>query len=214
MLCRYTAIIAAVDGGGEPDATRTPDWILACMNNQPNIFLSYVLEDRSWADQCAAFLRSIGASVHTDQSLITPGEEFQRRLQEAILQTTHILVLIGPRTRLSQWVDREIELGTESRDDGPGAGVVGIILPSHEDFSRPYYDPENVPVRLHDLIQNEYAILRKWTESPDELSRWLEDAERRRYRHRPEPSLGAAVQLRRFSWDAKVDESLPDLEPR
>lgn len=184
------------------------------MKNQLNIFLSYVLEDRSWADQCAALLQNSGASVHTDRSSIKPGEEFQRRLQEAILQTTHVLVLIGPRTRLSQSVDREIELGTESREDGPGAGVIGIILPSHEDFSRPYYDPENIPVRLHDLVQNEYALLRKWTDSPDELSRWLDEAERRRYRHRPEPSLGAAVQLRRFSWDAKVDESLPDLEPR
>lgn len=184
------------------------------MKTQPTIFLSHVLEDQSWADQCAALLRSIGASVYTARSLLEPGDEFPRRLREAILQTTHTLVLIGPRTRLSQWVDREIELSTESRDDGPGAGVVGIILPSHEDFSRPYYDPENVPVRLHDLVQNEYAIVRKWTENPDELSRWLDEAERRRYRHRPEPSLSAAVRLRRFSWDAKVDESLPDLEPR
>ena len=184
------------------------------MKNQPNVFLSHVHEDQSWADQCAALLRSIGASVHTAQSLLEPGEEFQHLWQEAILQTTHILVLIGPRTRLSQWVDREIELGTESRDDGPGAGVVGIILPSHEDFSRPYYDPENIPVRLHDLVQNEYAIVRKWTENPDELARWLDEAERRRYRHRPEPSLSAAVQIYRFAWDNKVDASLPDLEPR
>lgn len=184
------------------------------MKNQPNIFLSYVHEDQSWADRCTSLLRGIGASIHTARSLLEPGEEFQRRLREAIHQTTHSLVLIGPRTRLSKWVDCEIELSTESRDDGPGAGVIGVILPSHEDFSRPYYDPENVPVRLHDLIQNEYAILRKWTESPDELSRWLEDAERRRYRHRPEPSLGAAARLYRFAWDAKVDASLPDVKPQ
>lgn len=194
---------------GKLDAAR-----ISCMKNQPNIFLSYVREDQTWAERCASLLQSIGASTHTVRSLMAPGETFQRRLQETILQTTHILVLIGARTRLSQWVDREIELGTESRDDGPGAGVIGIILPSHEDFSRPYYDPENVPVRLHDLIQNEYALLRKWTERPDELSRWLDEAERRRYRHRAEPSLAAAAWLYRFAWDAKVDESLPDLEPR
>ena len=58
------------------------------------------------------------------------------------------------------------------------------------------------------------AAISLTSESPDELSRWLDEAEQRRYRHRPEPSLGIAVQLRRFSWDAKVDESLPDLEPR
>jgi hypothetical protein len=103
-------------------------------------------------------------------------------------------------------VDREIELGTESREDGPGAGLVGVILPPHDDFSRPYYDPENVPVRLHDLVQNEYAILRKWSENPDEIRPWLEEAERRR-RHCPEPSLGASAQLYRFAWDPAVDGS-------
>lgn len=157
-------------------------------------------------------LEDIGASIHTARSFMEPSKEFQHSLREAISQTTHTLVLIGPQTRLSKWVDREIELSTESRDDGPGAGVVGIVLPSHEDYSRPYYDPDNIPVRLHDLIQNEYAILRKWTDRPDELRHWLAEAERRRRHHRPEPSLGAAAQLYRFSWDAKVDASLPDPE--
>lgn len=180
----------------------------------PRIFFSYVLEDRPWADQCARLMQGIGASICSAPAL-RPPEEFQAQLQEAVRQATHTLVLIGPRTRLSKYVDLEIELSAERRDDGgPGAGVVGIILPSHEDFTRPYYDPQSIPLRLHDLIQNEYAILRKWTDNPGELERWLEEAERRRRFRRPEISLGAAAQIYRFAWDASVDEALADPQSR
>jgi hypothetical protein len=134
------------------------------------------------------------------------------QLRDCALRSTHTVVLIGPATRLSKWVDREIAVSTESREEGPGAGLIGVILPHHEDFSRPYYDPQNVPLRLHDLVESEYAIVRKWSEKPEEVVRWLEDAARRREFFRPEPSLGAAAQIYRFSWSAEVDESRPDPE--
>lgn len=179
---------------------------------QPYIYLSYVKMDQPWADRLSAVLASAGIAVCNLQSALQPGQDFQRQLREFILASTHTLVLIGPTTRLSKWVDREIELSTELREDGPGAGLIGVILESHDDFRRPYYDPENVPVRLHDLIQSEYAIIRKWSEKPEEITCWLEDAARRRQSYRPEPSLGAAAQIYRFAWDQKVDESRPDPE--
>jgi hypothetical protein len=141
-----------------------------------------------------------------------PGKVILSSLREAILASSHTLVLVGPTTRLSQWVDREIELSTETRNGGPGAGLIGVILPTHDDFSRPYYDPENVPVRLHDLVQSEYAIIRKWSEKPEEIARWLEDAARRRQSYRPEPSLRAAAEIYHFAWNKQVDELRPDIE--
>jgi len=65
------------------------------------------------------------------------GEDFEAQLRESIGTATHTIVLVGPQTRFSRWVDREIEQSTESREDAPGAALVGVILPSHEDFSRP-----------------------------------------------------------------------------
>jgi hypothetical protein len=172
---------------------------------EPCVFLSYVHADQSWAERFSSLLAGSGITICNSWSSLKPGEDFEARLRESIGTATHTVVLIGPQTRFSHWVDREIEHSTESREDAPGAALIGVILPSHEDFSRPYYDPENVPLRLHDSIQNDYAIAKKWSEDPAEIGRWLDEAEKRRHRYSPEPSLGAAAQLYRFSWDEAVD---------
>lgn len=172
---------------------------------EPCIFLSYVHADRSWAEQFSSLLAGSGITTRNSWSSLTPGEDFEARLRESIGTATHTLVLIGPQTRFSRWVDREIEQSIEAREDAPGAALIGVILPIHEDFPRPYYDPENVPLRLHDSIQNEYAIIKKWSEDPAEIRQWLDEADRRRNRYCPEPSLGAAAQLYRFPWDEGVD---------
>ncbi len=172
---------------------------------EPCIFLSYVHADQSWAEQFSSLLSGSGIAICNAWSSLELGEDFDARLRESIRTATHTVVLVGPRTRFSRWVDREIEQSTESREDGPGAALIGVILPTNEDFSRPYYDPENAPLRLHDSIQNDYAIIKKWSEDPAEIRRWLDEAERRRHRYCPEPSLGAAAQLYRFSWDEGVD---------
>ncbi|MGB0127788.1 MAG: TIR domain-containing protein [Rhodocyclaceae bacterium] len=174
---------------------------------EARVFLSFVHEDRSLADQCVGLLQGVGVPVCNAGQPET-GEGIRDQLQELILQATHLLVLVGPRTRLSKFVDQEIELSTERRENGnPGAGVIGIILPSHPDYDRPYYEPENIPLRLHDLIESEYAILRKWTDNPDELRRWIDEADRRRGYRQPELSLRAAAQIYRFGWDSEVDEA-------
>jgi hypothetical protein len=179
---------------------------------QPCIYLSYVNSDQPWADRLLALLGNTGIKTCNPQTALQPGQNIERSLREMILAATHILVLIGPTTRLSKWVDREIELSTEARENAPSAGLIGVLLESHEDFSRPYYDPGNIPLRLHDLIQSEYAIIRKWSEKPEEVSRWLDDATTRRHYFRSETSLRAAAEIYRFSWDRAVDESRPDPE--
>jgi hypothetical protein len=171
----------------------------------PRIFLSHLPADQPLADQLATLLQASGFELCKSWDAMQPEAASEASLEDCVKGATHTVVLIGPQTRFSLWVDHEIERSTEPRDDGPGAALIGVILPNHEDYSRPYYDPENIPLRLHDLIQSEYAIVRKWTEDPAEIRRWLEDADGRRHRHCPEPSLGAAAQLYRFSWNAEVD---------
>lgn len=169
---------------------------------EPHIFLSYVREDKSWAEQLTSLLAGVGIAVTEP---MTSGESWEDWVESNARTATHTLVLIGAQTRWSRHVDHEIEVSTESRETGPGAALIGVILPTHEDFDRPYYDPENVPLRLHDLIQTEYAMVRKWSDKPDEIRQWLEETERRRHYHPSEPSLRVAAQLYRFSWDDAVD---------
>lgn len=180
--------------------------------NQPCVFLSYVKADQTWAEQLTKLLAPLGVTVCDAQSAQQDPTAGLDQVRQAIQTASHTCVLLGPATRLSRWVDREIELSTEPREDGPGAGLIGVILPTHEDFSAPYYDPANVPIRLHDLIQGDYAVIRKWSENPEDLWRWLDEAERRRHSSRPEPSLRAAAEIYRFGWDQSVDEARPSPE--
>jgi hypothetical protein len=177
---------------------------------EPRIFVSYAAEDASWAEQLGSLLAKAGLP-HT-KTAPPVGVSWADWTSDTAKNATHTLVLVGSHTRLSRWVDREIELSTECRDTGPGAALIGLILPTHEDFKRPYYDPEHVPLRLHDLVQTDYALVRKWSGKPEEIRQWLEDAEKRRHYRRPEPSLGAAAQLYRFAWDAAVDEARGHLD--
>jgi MTH538 TIR-like domain (DUF1863) len=126
-------------------------------------------------------------------------------LRQQATGATITIVLIGPATRFSHWVDQEIEVSTKPTKSGPGAGLVGVILPHHEDYSKPYYDPEHVPLRLHDRILAEYAILRKWTDDPSEIARWLTETDRRRCQYDPTPSVRALMDLRRFPWSEPED---------
>jgi hypothetical protein len=102
----------------------------------------------------------------------------------------------------------EMEVAMATRENGPGAGLIGVILPNHDDFKRPYYEPELVPLRLHDFIMQEVAIIKKWTDSPKAVHSWLEDAERRRHalQRRTRVSLSTLKFIREHRWTNKGDE--------
>lgn len=172
--------------------------------NEPSIFLSFIREDQEWARRIAAHLTKAGLN-YLDPTSLNTGEDWTEWTRKAAQTATHTLVLVGPQTRLSKSVDQEIELSTQSRENGLGAALIGVILPHHEDFGQPYYEPENVPLRLHDLIQSGYALLRKWSDEPEVIRDWLAEAGQRRQHRRPEPSLRAAAQIYRHIWDAAVD---------
>ncbi len=166
------------------------------------IFLSYAAEDSEWADNISDLLSAEGLTVCKPWSPPANADEWLQKIAE---NATHTLVLVGNSTRLSKWVNREIEISTEYRKDGPGAGLIGILLPTLESFSTPYYEPEDVPLRLHDLVLSDYALIRKWSDDAKDIRLWLDEAEKRRFNYRPEPSMATAAQLYRFSWSSDVD---------
>jgi hypothetical protein len=173
------------------------------------VFLSFSQADRPWADRMQETLEAAGATVLTaDRSGVGPGDLLLADLRNAVSEATVLFVLIGPRTRFSKRVDQEIECGLRRTSDRPAPGLVAVILPEHEDFSRPYYDPGNVPLRVDDHVSRESAILRKWSEDPAQVRKWLAEATQRRRRF-PSPMVSFATQaaLERFAWDQSVEEA-------
>jgi hypothetical protein len=119
------------------------------------------------------------------------------------------MVLVGPLTKDSQWVEMEMEVAMAARENGPGAGLIGVTLPNHDDFERPYYEPDLVPLRLHDFVTREVAIIKQWTDSSATVQSWLEDSERRRhaFQRRTRLSLSTLKFIREHDWTNEGDES-------
>jgi hypothetical protein len=184
-------------------------------NTQPTVFLSYAPSDRRRADAMQHLLEAAGTKVlAVAAARRAMGDTMLATIGDALSEATVTVVLIGPQTRSSRWVDKEIELAMQGTANRPPTGLVAVILPEHEDYSRPFYDPENVPLRIHEHVSRESAILRKWTENPDELQSWIAEATQRRRRF-PAPFVNFSTQsaLNQFDWDASVDEASPEDAP-
>lgn len=178
---------------------------MADMNANRKVFLSFAVSDKKSADEMRQMLESQGVEVLSADTDIRAGSAWPESPPSVVF------VLIGPKTRASQWVDQEIKIAIEGTTSGPPPGLVAVILKEHEDYSRPFYDPENVPLRIHDHVSRESAILRKWPKDPAEVLSWIEDAVRRRQRF-PSPFVNFSTQsaLSNFDWDASADEVTPE----
>ena len=175
------------------------------MSANRKVFLSFAASDKKSADDMRQMLESQGVEVLSAGTDIPAGSAWPESPPSVAF------VLIGPKTRASKSVDQEIKTAIEGTPSGPPPGLVAVILKEHEDYARPFYDPENVPLRIHDHVSRESAILRKWPKDPAEVLNWMEDATRRRQRF-PSPFVNFSTQsaLNNFDWDASADEATPE----
>ena len=183
---------------------------MAELISNPKVFISFAASDKRSADEMRKMLESEGVEVLSAESSSRAGTHMLESLHSAMSSASVVFVLIGPRTRASKWVNQEIEMAIQGTPSSPPAGLVAVILKDHEDYSRPFYDPDNVPLRIHDHVSRESAILRKWPKEPAEVRRWIADAIRRRERF-PSPFVNFSTQsaLSRVFWDESVDEAAP-----
>lgn len=173
-----------------------------------SVYLSHVQSDQPYADRLRQLLKSIGISVVSSGEL-TVGDHLEDLARGGLNDCSTMVVLIGPHTRDSRWVDMEIELGIRPQPGRPATGLLGIILENHEDFSRPYYDAEKVPPRLHDRVRWEYGLIKKWDENLGRIREWLDESMRRAQHYCPTVNLKTLRTLRTFQWNESIDTPRP-----
>ena len=178
--------------------------VMSSNSSTAHIFLSYAVPDQSYADQFRALTAPHNVRLSGSHDIAAEAN-IADDVREALASCDIVVVLIGPTTQHSRWVDMEMELAIAPRSNGPTAGLLGIILPEHPDFAKPYYDPKNVPPRLHDRVHWEYGLIRKWTEDFDLVLQWLKEADRRRRQYRPAVNYSAIQALQRREWDDSAD---------
>ena len=160
------------------------------------VFISYHHEDdQEWKDRFVRIMsdRIVDRSVDIGDIVGNnpPTEDTLRRIREEhIADATVTVVLIGRRTWQRKYVDWEI--GTTLRDThtNPRCGLVGILLPSHQDFNQSKFNPRLIPPRLADNCDcdNPYSSIYDWSteKSADTVQDWIHQAFKRR-RQQPDP---------------------------
>lgn len=91
-------------------------------------------------------------------------EYIKQLIQKGFLNdTTVLIVLIGNKTKCRKHVDWEISGALNLKVGDQYAGLLGLLLPSHVDYGKSTYSSSNIPERLTDNLNSEYAIIRDYT---------------------------------------------------
>ncbi|MBI4311791.1 MAG: TIR domain-containing protein [Chloroflexi bacterium] len=112
-----------------------------------------------------------------------PTERVRQIIREEYLHdSTVIVVLIGSQTWQRKHVDWEIGSSIRQTALNTRSGLLGILLPTYPfpSPSRNTYDPNTIPPRLYDNLQNNYATIHLWNTDPSVVSEWIDAAFRRR----------------------------------
>lgn len=88
-----------------------------------------------------------------------------------ISDTSVVVVLVGKNTYCRKHVDWEISAGLLN-----DTGLIGLALPSHSSYKKDKYSKEDVPPRLVDNLESEYASFHDWTENRSTMVNWIEKA--------------------------------------
>jgi hypothetical protein len=166
------------------------------------IYISHVADDVSYAHRLRDLLDLPREMIATSSDSDPSGTADDSRLQ-FLRECGSIVVLVGPRTQLSRWVDSEIDIAITDRPKP--AALLGIVLPHHKDFAKPYYEPCNVPRRLHDRVHHDYALMKKWTEDTEKIRGWLIEVSKRSQHLRSTVSSRAMLDLKKQNWDDTSD---------
>jgi TIR domain len=73
----------------------------------PSIFISHSSSDDGMAAYIAGRLYDLGVRVWIDHKDIGPGDDFVSRIEDALTDATHVLLLLSPHSVASAWVREE-----------------------------------------------------------------------------------------------------------
>ncbi|GAB6091739.1 TIR domain-containing protein [Spirochaeta dissipatitropha] len=124
------------------------------------------------------------AEVIIDQSVgdgdIDPDlktETIRQKIRDEYLRNSTVtIVLIGTETWKKKHVDWEISSSLRDTQYNKRSGLIGLLLPTRKDYSTEHFDPYTIPPRLYDNVRNKFAKIYNWTESPQDIQRWVHAA--------------------------------------
>ncbi len=94
----------------------------------PQVFISYSREDQRFAEELANSLTHDGISVWFDDWYIQVGDSILRKIQDGILSSDFLVVLLSRNSMESKWVDHELNAGTLKNIESEGVFVLPALI--------------------------------------------------------------------------------------
>ncbi len=152
------------------------------------VFVSYHHENdqiyRESFERMFTAVHNVMISMSVQMGEIDPNlssETVRQRIRDEYLQdSTVTVVLVGTQTWQRKHVDWEISSSIRDTALNPRSGLLGILLPCYSMVDENTYNVYAIPPRLHDNIRCNFATIHRWSNNPDEVSRWIHAAYERR----------------------------------
>ena len=100
-----------------------------------------------------------------------------------LVDTTVLVVLLGPNTKHRKHIDWEISGALNIKVGEKCAGILGLMLPTHPNYGTGKYNYSLLPGRLADNLKSDFAIIRDWTDDRIKMQEYIEKAFSRRTSH-------------------------------
>lgn len=152
------------------------------------VFVSYHHENdqyyRDLSENIFSNIHDIMVSKSVQIGDIDPNlktDTIRQKVRDGYLRNSTVtVVLIGSETWKRKHVDWEIGSSIRKTEYNPRSGLLGIFLPTHPDYRRDKYNPYICPPRLHYNVENGFAKLYDWNDSPYAVQGWIHEAFERR----------------------------------
>ena len=156
--------------------------------NRHNVFVSYHdKNDRYYRDKFEVLFDEtydllISKSVQDgDIPENESPENVQRIIRDDYLRdSTVTVVLIGTETWKRKHVDWEIASSIRKTKHSSRSGLIGLLLPSRDDFKSKGFTRNTIPPRLYDNQKCGYAKIYNWRTDPDFIHKIVHEAFLRR----------------------------------
>ena len=164
------------------------------MTKRHKVFVSFHHDDQEYKDQFVDMMEGyiVDESIHDrdiDDNNLRIETIRQKIRDNFIADATVTVVLVGTCTWQRKHVDWEIGSSLRNTKYNPRCGLLGILLPTHPNYKQETYDGNLVPPRLADNCgSNSYALIYDWSDSANDIQKWIHEAFTRRDKINPDNS--------------------------
>ena len=110
-----------------------------------DVFISYSTDAKPWAERLSESLEQQGVSTWADFKSIRPGQRWAQEIQSALDDAKYFLIVVGPKSHIGEWQDREWQGALERTWADPRKRIIPVLV---GDALPPSFLKNWVPVQI------------------------------------------------------------------